>query len=446
MLSRFQQFLLTHELIIPGKPALLAVSGGIDSVCMCHLFARSGIEFGVAHCNFGLRRLESDGDEYFVQELAHNLGARFFSRHFETLDYAAQQGISVQMAARELRYSYFEDLARQCGFGVIATAHHADDAIETFFINLMRGTGISGLQGIPLKNGKLIRPLLFAGRQDIENYVKDNRLRFREDSSNDEDHYLRNRIRQQLIPAFCEISPHFKTAMKGNLGRLQEAGLALKALTDQALNECVLTEAGRITISMQVLRKYKPLPYFLHSILKEYGFHEDVIDQLLANLAKQSGKYYQSAHYRLLHDREKLIITPLKKERKSQAGVTIGPSQKEISTPLALRIENVERTDSFTIPHDPNTACIDRDTIEFPLILRRWKAGDVFHPLGARGKKKLSDFFTDHKFSRIDKENCWLLCSGDQVVWVVGHRLAHPFRVTAKTKHLIILYLSQSLI
>ncbi len=444
MLSRFQQFLLTHDLIVPGKPALLAVSGGIDSVCMCHLFARSGMDFAVAHCNFGLRGLESDGDEYFVQELAHNLGGRFFSRHFETQEYASEQGISVQMAARELRYAWFEDIARQHGFGVIATAHHADDAIETFLINLLRGTGISGLQGIPLKNGKLIRPLLFTGREEIENYVKDNRLRFRKDSSNDEDHYLRNKIRQQLIPVFTGISPHFKNTMKANLSRLQEAGLALKTLTDQSVKDSVLRHRETTNISLQALSKYKPLPFFLHHILKEYGFHEDVIDQLLLNLTRQSGKYYQSAHYRLLHDRDKLILTPLEKESKSQDGVTIGPSQKEINTPLALRIEYVERPANFTIPQDRHTACIDRDTIEFPLILRRWKAGDVFHPLGALGKKKLSDFFTDHKFSRIDKENCWLLCTGDRVVWVVGHRLAHPFRVTTKTKRLIILHLSQS--
>lgn len=434
MLDKFLQNIEKKLLVKPKQKVLLATSGGIDSMVMLHLFERSGYDYGIVHCNFQLRGKESDGDEQFVRDEVLRHGAPVFFETFDTEEYARLSGISIEMAARELRYEYFERIRKENGFDLIATAHHQDDLIETFFLNLSRKTGIKGLTGIKEKSGCIIRPLLFAGRDDIENYAAKHYIDYREDSTNREVVYQRNFVRHKILPLFSELNPSFKKNFLASVENLKDAESVYLGYIQDAKEQIVKKEEQQLEISINELLRSKFPKTLLLEILAEYHFNATVVDEVFSVLNSDSGKQFYSKTHRLVKDREKLYVFPVKEEQKSI--FYIEETDQKLETPLNLYIEKLDASD-FEIIKRSDVACIDLDEIEFPLLIRKWKQGDYFQPLGMTGFKKVSDFFIDQKIPIHEKENIWLLCSGKKIVWIMGRRLDNRFKVTRETNRVM---------
>ena len=429
MFTVFKQHLESDLSFLQDAKLLLATSGGIDSVVMAHLCHRLQLKFALAHCNFALRGNESDLDQAFVEKLAKTWKVAIFTKRFDTTLEAEKQKTSIQMAARALRYAWFEDLAATEGFDYIITAHHADDQLETFLINLSRGTGIEGLKGIPETNGKIARPLLPFSREAIVAYAEKEQLQWREDRSNAETKYLRNKLRHEVIPALKELNPkflqHFIQTTQYLSGTHNLAQKHVQELKVVLFNK----KKGTYQIPVSYLERLRPQEAYLYAFFSEYGFTEwnDLRDLLSA----QSGKQLFSATHRLLKDREYLFLQEIKEE--DTAPVTVTKKVREIQWPLPLRFQESDG-DYLTTPA---IAYIDKEKLKYPLTIRKWKNGDYFYPLGMQGKKKLSEFFRDEKYSLIDKEQQWLLCSEDQIVWVIGKRLDERFKVTEETQSIL---------
>ncbi len=431
MLTRFFDFVKEKQLFEPHQKVLLAISGGIDSMVLLHLFEKSGYEYGIIHCNFNLRGDESDGDEKFVREQVLIHGVPAFFQSFETKEYAQLHGISIEMAARELRYVYFEKVRSENQYDFIATAHHLDDLIETFFLNLSRKTGIKGLTGIKEKAGKIIRPLLFADRQEIEEFARTNFIEFREDSTNNEVIYQRNFLRHKILPLFLELNPSFKKNILASVENLKETEKVYSGYL-QNENEKVLQEnEGEVVIKIDSLSKVQFPRVLLFEILAGFNFNSAVIDKIFQGLLTESGKQFFSKTHRVVKDREHLFVTPLK-EREEQI-YYIEKDDIELFEPLDLIIESADVSE-LKISKAPNIACLDLEQLDFPLLIRRWRKGDYFQPLGMTGFKKLSDFFIDEKIPLHEKENIWLLCSGKKIVWIMGHRIDNRFKITPETQ------------
>jgi len=437
MLSKFRSFIQSNSLCQPSDRILLAISGGIDSMVLLHLFFAAGYKPGIAHCNFHLRGSESDGDEKFVKSAAENMGADFYRQDFDTEQSARESGISIQMAARNLRYRWFEEIRSRHGYDYIATAHNQDDVIETFFINLSRGTGIRGLTGIPVKSERIIRPLLFASRKSIEEYAIGHDISFREDSSNASDKYLRNRVRHHLIPMLEEENPSFRMALMETMLKLSET----EKLYEQELvllkNRLMRKEGDRIKIRIRDLSAHGARKSILFEILSEYNFSAQAMEDIIHSLGGPSGKQFLSATHRIVKDREDLIITPVdnKEERKYYLEREAG----RITEPVDLEWMVVDHTETFHIPNDRKIACLDLQKLHFPLILRHWQTGDYFQPLGMQGMKKISDFLIDTKVSLPDKERTWLLTSGREIAWVIGQRIDDRFKVRPYTRQVLMM-------
>lgn len=434
MFNRFLENIANKKLFEKSQKILLAVSGGIDSMVMLHLFEKSGFDYGIVHCNFQLRGTESDGDEEFVktQVLIHGVPA-FFKR-FETVEYAQINGISIEMAARELRYEYFEKIRIEHGYDCIATAHHSDDLIETFFLNLTRKTGIKGLTGIKDKSGKIIRPMLFASRADIENFASEHYLEYREDSTNNEVVYQRNFLRNKILPLFSELNPSFRKNILASIENLKDAEAVYTGYFDTEKLKVLKAEADIQTIDIKKLLKSLHPKLLLLEILAEFGFNTTVTEEIFQSLENESGKKFYSKTHRLLKDREKLFVTKLV-ENENRI-FYIETDDVELFEPFDILIEKLPVTD-FKIRKESNIACIDMDKLEFPLLIRKWQEGDYFQPLGMTGFKKLSDFFIDEKIPVHQKENTWLLCSGEKIVWVMGYRIDNRFKITPHTQKVI---------
>jgi len=434
----FQKFIGEKKLFTKSDHILLAVSGGIDSVVMTDLFHKAGYRFGIAHCNFGLRGKDSEMDAAFTTNLAHRLHCPFFLERFDTERIARQKGISIQMAARELRYAWFEKLRIDQGYDHIATAHHLDDQAETFLINLVRGTGISGLHGIPVKNEAIIRPLMFTFREDIERYAVENKLTFRTDHSNDEKKYLRNRIRHEVIPLLRSINPDFIHGLTDTIGRISE----FEQVGDRALSEWRLSvikpDGDDQTVDIVQLAKQMPVGLFAWAMLSPFGFNETQVANLLDSLQQDERKVFQSPTHRLVKERGRLIISVVVSSKYTKPiKINTFVRKKSITVPLRLCFERIGDVKHYEIPASGHVASLDFDKIRFPMMIRRWQQGDAFIPLGLKKKKKLSDFFIDHKFSTKEKENVWLLCSGKDILWIIGYRIDHRYRVTAATKEVL---------
>ena len=432
--AKFEAFVTDNELFVRGEPVLLAVSGGVDSVVMCHLFHLAGFGFGIAHCNFQLRGAASDGDEIFVKELAQQLNVPFFSESFETEAFANKQKISTQMAARELRYAWLEQIRQQHDFQRIATAHHLNDAIETFFYNFAKGTGIRGLQGIPLRNGHLIRPLLFATKHEISAFANAQQLDFRADASNEESKYDRNKIRHHVIPPLREINPDIEQTSAENLRKMQETTYLFDWALAQIRREAI-TETDDITrIDAAKILEHQPAARtVLYELLRPFGFHADQIEQMLESFERQSGAIFYSETHRLLVDREFFIIEKQTFDTEN-AQFVIPAGTQEFRTDVGNFTFTYKTGRPETFTSDSFTVLLDAEKVTFPLTLRHWQAGDFFYPLGLSGsRQKLQDFFTNQKLSRFEKERVWLLLSGDEICWVVGHRLDERFKITDET-------------
>jgi len=437
MLEEFRQFIQSNALCQPTDRILLALSGGIDSMVMLHLYVAAGYIPGIAHCNFHLRGDESDGDEQFVKSVAETMDAAYHQQDFDTERSAGESGISIQMAARNLRYRWFEEIRKQHGYNFISTAHNQDDVIETFFINLSRGTGIRGLIGIPVRFEKVIRPLLFASRESIVDYATEHNIRFREDSSNASDKYLRNRIRHQLIPMLEEENPSFRNALMDTMLKLSETEKLYEQELLRLKHRLVRKDGDRARIRIRDLSAHEARRSILFEILSEYNFSSQAMEDIIHSLEGPSGKQFLSATHRLVKDREDLIITLLDKEEDRK--FYLEREAGRITEPLDLEWMVVDHTETFHIPNDPKIACLDLQKLHFPLMLSHWRSGDYFQPLGMQGMKKISDYLIDTKVSLPDKDRIWLLTSGSKIAWMIGHRIDDRFKVRPTTSQILMM-------
>ncbi len=432
MENSFLRYIVKEQLISGEGKILLTISGGLDSMVMTNLFRKTDYNFSVAHCNFKLRGNESDSDEEFVKNYCEKYNIQLFVKKFNTKEYADKKGISIQMAARELRYEWFENLCDTEGFCCYATAHHKDDQIETFFINLLRGTGIAGLHGILPGQGRVIRPLLFASRCEIEDYAKKNKLSYREDSSNSETKYLRNKIRHKLLPVLKDISPNFIEIITDDIERIRAAEKIYVKEIDRMKREVVSCDEDKITIPISKLLKIDDRKILLFEVLSQYGFNFSQVEDICDSLAGIPGKVFYSGGYKLVKDREDLIIE--KQQVDEMAAAQIHAETSLIMKPVKIEISTVEITSEFKMNPRPDYAFLDKDKLVFPLKIRKWKQGDFFYPLGMKNRKKLSDFLIDKKISLFAKQKIYVLLSGDDIVWVIGYRIDERYKITAETK------------
>lgn len=435
MLKKFEKYYQKNELFAKTDQILLTVSGGRDSVAMVNLFHQTKLNFGIAHCNFKLRGKEADKDEKFVKDLAKKLNVPFYTVLFNTHEFADENKISTQMAARELRYSWFEEIRTKNNYQFIATAHHKNDVAETLLINLTKGTGLSGLHGIAVKNGKIIRPLLCFNRNEINEFVESNKIKFREDKSNAETNYVRNKIRHNIIPELEKINPSFIETIFKETQQFEELEQLLETKVNEDKKKCFLVQHGNIEADIPKLIQLNPLKTYLFYFLKPYGFNADEVIDVINSLKRQSGKKFLSSTHQLIKDRNKLIISTLQKEEKKE--FSIEKLQDFSQLPFQLKAEILLKKKLKLIKKEKNYAYLDADKIKFPFTIRKWKTGDKFKPFGMKGVKKLSDFFIDEKFSLLEKENIWLLLSNNKIVWVVGHRMDDDFKLTEKTQQIL---------
>jgi tRNA(Ile)-lysidine synthase len=425
------------------KRLLVAVSGGPDSIVLLDALHREGFSVVIAHCNFHLRGEASNADAIFVRSLADKYQVAYCQADFDTEKVAEERKISIEMAARDLRYEWFEQMADEHNCDLIAVAHNADDVVETFFLNLTRGSGLQGLSGMAELRGRVVRPLLKVSRKQIMEYIDEHQLQYRVDATNLETIYTRNKIRHNVIPQLEEINPSFLDTMANNMRFISSAQNIVEAYAAEAYERVVTVRGERILFDLQELRKCRGVDTLLFLWLSEYGFSSDVIMQLYRSLDDISGKQFYSATHRIVLEREHLECTMhnaqcttngFELQRKMyNLQCSIDEAQVTINEPINLEIQEVDIAD-FELIKSANVACLDADKLQYPLQLRHWQQGDWFIPFGMKGRKKLSDFFVDKKFTTSEKEQLWLLVSDDDIVWVVGHRVDARYAVTEKTK------------
>lgn len=429
--DQFKAFITKGNLFSPKDKLLLAVSGGIDSVVLVELCKRAGFDFTIAHCNFKLRGEESERDKAFVQQLAIRYKAPFLLKEFDTEKYAAAKKLSIQEAARELRYSWFAELNAKH----VLTAHHIDDNIETMMMHFFRGTGIYGLRGMLPKQNHIIRPLLFARKEDLKNFAQHHSLDWVEDSSNAQDKYTRNYFRNQLLPQVQQVFPRVEQNLIHNLGRFAEVEILYKQALQQHMKKLLEQKGAETHIPVLKLKKSVPLHTIAFEIIKDFGFTPQQTSEAIDLLDSDSGKYILSPSHRILKNRNWLIISPLQSAQSEN--LVIEKSDGAIDFEKGqLRLQPLP-ADKCEIADNHFTACLDSKEIQFPLLLRKWKQGDYFYPLGMHKKKKLSRFFIDQKLSLADKEKVWVLEMNKKIIWVVGMRIDDRFKITGSTKSVL---------
>lgn len=436
--DRFKQYVKTNNLFKSDEKILLTVSGGVDSMVMLKLFATCGYDIGVAHCNFQLRGEESEEDEVSVQNQAQKLGVPFYNRRFDTKGEMERTGESMEMAARRIRYEWFNSLCREENYDAIAIAHHADDSIETFFINMLRGTGLKGLTGISVVNGKIIRPLMFASRKEILEYAIANKIPYREDSSNRSTKYLRNKIRLGIVPRLREIAPKFTDIMCKNIKRLTEAQLFIDRTIEVIRNQVIEHCDGEDIIIPQKIDSHYPINFVIYELMSSgYGFKGDVIDSLCQSLHNNStGKRFYSRDYVAYIDRGTIIIEKIQEHDDCEVEIVKG-QQKVYCGNSVLYIEYHDIDNIEVLVQPENVALIDADLLTFPIKARRWQDGDWFIPLGMNGKKKISDFLIDTKVPMSEKERQFVLTNGEDIVWLIGRRLDDRYKIRRETENVL---------
>ena len=430
MVTAFKKHIAAHFPALADQKILVACSGGLDSIVLLHLLQKIGLTLGVAHCNFKLRGAHSDADLSFVETIAGNLGVPVFTTVFDTKTYAKTQGISTQVAARELRYEWFYSTARANGYDRIATGHHADDDLETFFINLSRVTGLRGLTGIVSNTEQLIRPLLPFSRAQIMQFAKKEGLFWREDSSNSTRDYLRNKLRLDVIPAFKGVNKTVLQNFKQTQQHLKESQALLEDYITLVTKLVVShTDAG-YEIDSKQLQALPNTNTLLFELLYPYGFTD--FKAIASILESEVGKKVLSKQYVLHKDRNHLVLTT--KEQVVDSRVYyIDAKQQSCTIPIKLNFTKVAQVGE----HEPHSLYVDAAKLTYPLKVRAWRLDDVFHPFGMKGKKKLTKFFKDEKLSLLSKNSVWVLESGDEIVWVIGLRPDDRYKVTSATKEVL---------
>jgi tRNA(Ile)-lysidine synthase len=426
MEQKFQNHIQQNFSFLQDKKLLVATSGGIDSMVLVYLFQNLNLNFALAHCNFQLRGTESDGDEIFVKNYAKQNHILCFTTKFDTEKYSETYKLSTQVAARNLRYDWFNEILAQEKFDYIITAHHADDVVETFLINLSRGTGLEGLTGIPSQNGSIIRPMLPFSRQEIENYAKNNNLQWREDSSNASDKYLRNKIRHQIVPVFKEINTSFLESFQNTLKHLSQDQSLVEDAVQMVYKKVVSEDNNKVKIDISALLQYKNHKAYLYKWLHKYGF--SAWNDVYNLLESQSGKQIFSPNYILLKDRGFLILSSV--ETFDFEDIIVNSVSEISKFPLKLTLCNLSNISN----QNKNIIFVDENKLQFPLIIRKWKEGDCFYPIGMQGKKKVSKFFKDEKFTLFQKQETWILESNNQIVWIIGYRADERFKIENTTQ------------
>tara|TARA_B100000963_G_scaffold244595_1_gene214191 strand:- start:1587 stop:2906 length:1320 start_codon:yes stop_codon:yes gene_type:complete len=425
MLDKLKSFIAEYQLVEPNDRLLLAVSGGKDSVLMAHLFHQLDYTFAIAHCNFKLRAKDSDADEKFVEELAHKLNVTFYSQSFDTKTYAIENKLSIQMAARDLRYKWFDNLINKEGYKKIVTAHHQDDAIETLLIKKSRKSSIGAMQGIPVKNDNIIRPFLPFGVKQIQNYILENSIEFREDKSNSSAQYQRNIIRKSLQYESQDKRVKYLNEIEKNKNIYSKL---LEKCERYKIKFCEDKNSG-IFLPFEYLAKQDEKQEILYELLKYYGpfSWRDVFSLIDSEV----GKYVANSDYRIVRERQGLFLSKISDDLKEQLLININDTVLTYPISIKLSIYNVK---DFKLIKNSRLAALDYNKLYFPLILRPWQKGDIFTPLGMKGKKKISDFMIDEKFSTYQKENTWVICSLDNIVCIVGHRINDEFKLVPETE------------
>lgn len=434
MLDQLSNFISKQKLFQPDEHILLAVSGGIDSVVMLHLLKRAGTTIAIAHCNFQLRGEASDGDEAFIRKLAVQFEVPLFTKRFDTESYAKKHRVSIQMAARDLRRHWFEETLEREDYSKIATAHHLNDSLETAVFNLAKGTGITGLQGILPKKDKYVRPLLFANREMIHHYAIENNLEWREDQSNSSVKYSRNLIRHKVIPELKKINPNLENTFAQTMEKIIGSTAIFKDFVENQKLKLLHKKQDVIEIDKAQIKNIENAQLILFELLESHGFNYAQVKDIIATLDTQSGKVFFSASHRLTVDREKLFLEENKNTEEGLWKISEDTKSLTINEHI-FKIETLDSGNS-TIDKNSEVAALDLKKLQFPLTMRYWQHGDVFFPLGMKHKKKVSDFMIDEKIPVNLKKRTLILLSGNELVWVVGHRIDDRFKITEKTRNI----------
>lgn len=434
--DKFQQYISLHHLFTKDQQLILAVSGGVDSVVLVDLCAKAGYSLSIAHCNFQLRKEESDADELFVQSLGSKYNVTVHVKKFDTVAYAFDQKLSIQEAARVLRYEWFDELSTVNGQqSTVLTAHHADDNNETLLMNFFRGTGLHGLTGIPISYGRIKRPLLHFTKEELIAYARENNLQWREDASNQSSKYTRNFFRNEILPQVEKVYPQVKQNLQDNIQRFKEIEQLYQLSTQLIIKKLCRQKGAEVHIPIKQLLQYNNKA-LIYEIIKEYGFAEKQIDEVLKLCQADSGKFIDSPalHFRIIKHRYWLIIAPAADSSAQHFAIDgVGNWELGIGNIQVKTLTNSQAS----IPNAPNIAVLDASKIAFPLLLRKWKQGDYFYPLGMKKKKKLARFFIDQKLSKTQKENVWVLESNKKIIWVVGMRIDDRFKLLPATQTIL---------
>jgi tRNA(Ile)-lysidine synthase len=437
MKEDFKSFINKHQLIKPDDKVLIGVSGGIDSMVMLNLISSCGYKFAVAHCNFSLRGDDSNADEQLVVYACKQMGVKLFTKLFNTEDYANEHNVSIQVAARELRYGWFKELCNEHGYAGVAVAHNKNDVAETILLNLTRGTGLKGLMGIkPLTNG-IIRPLLFAFRKQIEEYAFNNGVEFRNDRTNSEVKYARNRVRHNVITELEKINPRAVDNLYNTSLFLSDTWSAISALNIEQGKQIRSERGNEVYYAINKLIEYPFHQLFLLEELMEYGFSPSSVQDIKESLLGQPGKVFYADNFQVIRDRDYLILSPINQSTFSE--VLIACPNNNIESPVSMEFKVIEDLTSFKIPKLASIGVFDADKVNFPLLLRPWRKGDKFIPFGMKGHKKVSDFLIDQKIPIHHKSSIYVLESGGNIIWVVGYRIDNRYRINFEsTKALIV--------
>jgi tRNA(Ile)-lysidine synthase len=437
MLDRFSKFISENKLIKENQKILLAVSGGIDSMVMAHLFLRSGIKTGIAHCNFSLRGDESDMDEKLVRDYAAKNNIPFHSKSFDTKSYAEANKLSVQMAARELRYAWFEEIRNEYKYDLVSVAHNLNDNIETLLINLTRGTGIAGLTGISVRHNFIIRPLLFATRNEIMSYCSAHGVIYREDRTNAETKYIRNKIRHKIMPVLKEINPAIEYTLAETAERISEISSILSEHISEITSKVSHQKDGTTIFDVNLLKDFRHNKTVIYELFKPFGVTGVMIPDLIKIIDGRTGSQVMSPTHRIIKNRMQMIVTPLHEGEDTLYEIDSLEDFRKVPEIKSASYFNIST--GYMIPSNSRFACLDTERIKFPVTIRKWKAGDYFYPFGMGKRKKLSDYFIDKKYPLTEKEKKLVLLSGDEIVWVIGERIDDRFRITDKTKTVLVL-------